>query len=161
MPRASCRRRSARPCRPPRSTRSRRTSRRTRARARAQHRPPRQHMTDIAAPLPAHHHAPPAHPTGIHRFTAPGWWRALWTTPLVGFAGLGLTCLIRWGAHWDPIWYSVPLVTVATVTFPIGLLIGIGAFDYWAYYASGRPTREEDHAGHGARRWQDYFRPNT
>jgi cytochrome c oxidase subunit 1 len=118
-------------------------------------------MTDIAAPLPAHHHAPPAHPTGIHRFTAPGWWRALWTTPLVGFAGLGLTCLIRWSAHWDPIWYSVPLVTVATVTFPIGLLIGIGAFDYWAYYASGRPTREEDHAGHGARRWQDYFRPNT
>ena len=115
-----------------------------------------QHPQDFHA-----HHAPPAHPTGIHRFTAPGWWRALWTTPLVGFAGLGLTCLIRWAAHWDPIWYSVPLVTVATVTFPIGFLIGIGAFDYWAYYASGRPTRPEDHSGHGARRWQDYFRPNT
>ena len=85
------------------------------------------------------HHAPPPRPTGIHRFTAPGWWRALWTTPLVGFAGLGLTCLIRWAAHWDPIWYSVPLVTVATVTFPIGFLIGIGAFDYWAYYVSGTP----------------------
>ncbi len=55
----------------------------------------------------------------------------------------------------------MPLVTVATVTFPIGFLIGIGAFDYWAYYVSGRPTRPEDHSGHGARRWQDYFRPNT
>ena len=75
--------------------------------------------------------------------------------------GSGSTCLIRWAAHWDPVWYSVPLVTVATVTFPIGFLIGIGAFDYWAYYFSGRPTRPEDHSGHGARRWQDYFRPNT
>ena len=64
-------------------------------------------------------------------------------------------------AHWHPIWYSVPLVTVATVTFPIGFLIGIGAFDYWAYYFSGKPTRPEDHSGHGARKWQDYFRPNT
>ena len=28
-------------------------------------------MTDIAAPAGLHaHHAPPAHPTGIHRFTA-------------------------------------------------------------------------------------------
>ena len=104
---------------------------------------------------------PPARPTGIHRFTAPGWWRALWTTPLVGFAGIGITCLIRWAAHWDPVWYSVPLVTISTVTFPLGFLIGIGAFDYWAYYFSGRPTRPEDHSGHGARRWQDYFRPNT
>jgi cytochrome c oxidase subunit 1 len=107
------------------------------------------------------HAGSPPRPTGIHRFTAPGWWRALWTTPLVGFAGIGLACLIRWAAHWDPIWYSVPLVTISTVTFPMGFLIGIGAFDYWAYYFSGRPTRPEDHSGHGARRWQDYFRPNT
>ena len=107
------------------------------------------------------HHGPPPPPTGIHRFTRPGWWRAAWTTPLVGFLGLGLVCLIRWAAHWHPIWKSVPLVTVSTVTFPIGFLIGIGAFDYWAYYYSGKKTRPEDHSGHGARRWQDYFRPNT
>ncbi len=107
------------------------------------------------------HHSPPPPPIGIHRFTAPGWLRALWTTPLVGFAGLGLTVLIRYAAHWQPYWYSVPLVTVATVTFPFGLLIGIGSFDYWAYYFSGKPTLVDDHAGHGARRWQDYFRPNT
>ena len=27
---------------------------------------------------------------------------------------------------------------------------GIGSFDYWLYYISGRPTRPEDHSGHGA-----------
>ncbi|HEY4346390.1 MAG TPA: cbb3-type cytochrome c oxidase subunit I [Gaiellaceae bacterium] len=106
-------------------------------------------------------HAPAPPPTGLRRLTAAGWIRAIWTTPLVGFAGLGLVCLIRWAAHWDPVWKSAPLVTVATVTFPIGVLIGIGSFDYWAYYVSGRPQRPESHDGHGARRWQDYFRPNT
>ena len=109
----------------------------------------------------SHHHEPPPPPTGIHRLTAPGWWRALWTTPLVGFMGVGLVCLVRWAAHWDPVWFAQPIVTVALVTFPIGFLIGIGCFDYWAYYFSGRPTRPEDHSGHGARKWQDYFRPNT
>jgi cytochrome c oxidase subunit I len=119
-------------------------------------------MTEIAPAHDTHaHHAPPPAPTGLRRLTAPGWLRAAWTTPLVGFAGLGLVCLIRWASHWHPIWYSLPLATVATVTFPMGLLIGIGAFDYWAYYVSGKPSRPEDHSGHGARNWRDYFRPNT
>ena len=34
-------------------------------------------------------------------------------------------------------------------------------FDYWFYWAAGRPTRPEDHSGHGAHRWKDYFRVNT
>ena len=107
------------------------------------------------------HHAPPPPRTGLRHLTGPGWLRAAWTTPFVGFAGLGLVCLIRWAAHWDPIWKSTPLVVVATVTFPIGFLAGIGSFDYWAHYVAGRPTLPEDHSGHGARKWQDYFRPNT
>ena len=44
---------------------------------------------------------------------------------------------------------------------PFGFLVGLGGFDYWARYASGKPTLPEDHSGHGARRWQDYFRINT
>src|SRR5436853_264144 len=40
-------------------------------------------------------------------------------------------------------------------------LVGLGAFDYWFYWAAGRPTRPEDHSGHGARSWRDYFRVNT
>ena len=44
---------------------------------------------------------------------------------------------------------------------PIGFLAGIGSFDYWLHYIAGRPTRPEDHSGHGARTWRDYFRVNT
>src|ERR671931_215810 len=40
-------------------------------------------------------------------------------------------------------------------------LVGLGAFDYWFYYYSGKPTRPEDHSGHGAYSWRDYFRVNT
>src|SRR5262249_15667491 len=32
---------------------------------------------------------------------------------------------------------------------------------YWLYWISGRPTRAEDHSGHGAYSWKDYFRVNT
>ena len=44
---------------------------------------------------------------------------------------------------------------------PLGFLVGIGCFDYWFYWASGKPTRPEDHSGHGAYSWRDYFRVNT
>ena len=47
------------------------------------------------------------------------------------------------------------------VAAPIGFLAGIGSFDYWLHYISGSPTRPEDHSGHGARTWKDYFRVNT
>jgi cytochrome c oxidase subunit I len=44
---------------------------------------------------------------------------------------------------------------------PMFFLVGLGAFDYWFYYFSGRPTLPEDHSGHGAYSWRDYFRVNT
>jgi cytochrome c oxidase subunit 1 len=106
-------------------------------------------------------HGPPPPRTGLGRWTGPGWLRVLWATPFVGFLGLGLVCLIRWAAHWDPVWAPQPLLTVGLVTFPIGFLIGLGGFDFWSHYASGRPTQPEDHSGHGARSWRDYFRINT
>ena len=52
-------------------------------------------------------------------------------------------------------------VVASLTTAPIGFLTGIGAFDYWLYYISGRPTRPEDHSSHGAYSWRDYFRVNT
>ena len=60
-------------------------------------------------------------------------------TPLIGFIGLGITCAIRWAADWQPIWYAPPLITVATITFPLGFLAGLGAFDYWLYLTLVRP----------------------
>ena len=47
------------------------------------------------------------------------------------------------------------------ITGPLGFLIGLGVFDYWFRWASGAPTVPDDHADHGATRWQDYFKVNT
>jgi cytochrome c oxidase subunit 1 len=88
--------------------------------------------------------------------------RAAWMFPLFGGLGLGIVALIRWGAGWHPILATEPLVLVAGLFLaPVGFLAGIGAFDYWVYYALGYPTRAEDHSGHGARSWRDYLRVNT
>ena len=50
---------------------------------------------------------------------------------------------------------------VALLAAPFFFLVGLGCFDYWFYWAAGRPTRPEDHSGHGAHSWKDYFRVNT
>src|SRR3954454_24106723 len=116
-------------------------------------------MTDVAH---AHaHHPAPAPPTGWRRLTAPGWLRVLWVTPIGFGLGIGLPVLLRWAAGWHPLWDGAVLVTIELVTTPLFFLIGLGGFDYWAHYASGRPTRAEDHSGHGAYSWRDYFRINT
>jgi cytochrome c oxidase subunit 1 len=108
-------------------------------------------------------HAPG--PTGgrVRRLLlGPGLVRGAWMFVLFGWIGFGIVVLIRWGAGWHPILLTEPLVLVAAlVSAPIGFLAGIGAFDYWVYYALGSPTRAEDHSGHGARSWRDYFRVNT
>ena len=53
------------------------------------------------------------------------------------------------------------MLRVSLLAVPMFFLVGLGCFDYWFYWASGRPTRPEDHSGHGAYSWKDYFRPNT
>ncbi len=68
---------------------------------------------------------------------------------------------IRWAIGYEPVWDHSVWLTIELVTVPLGVLAGIGGFDYWTRYALGAPTRPEDHSGHGARRWQDYFRINT
>ena len=53
------------------------------------------------------------------------------------------------------------VTTGVLVIAPFAFLIGIGCFDYWFRWARGAPTEPEDHSGHGARSWRDYFRVNT
>ena len=53
------------------------------------------------------------------------------------------------------------ILLVSLLAAPLFFLTGIGVFDYWGYYISGRPTRPEDHSSHGAHSWRDYFRVNT
>jgi cytochrome c oxidase subunit 1 len=95
------------------------------------------------------------------RLKAPGWYRAA-LSQLVGFGlAFGIVVAVRAAYGWDPVIDWKAIVTVAMVAMPVAFLVGIGCFDYWFYWASGGPTRPEDHSGHGARTWKDYFRVNT
>jgi cytochrome c oxidase subunit 1 len=95
------------------------------------------------------------------RFRAPGWYRAFLSVPI----GIGLAFAIVCGARalygWHPIVHGDGIATVAMIAVPLAFLVGIGCFDYWFRWASGAPTVPEDHSGHGARTWKDYFRVNT
>jgi cytochrome c oxidase subunit 1 len=84
----------------------------------------------------------------------------------VGFAiGLAfcfaLTTGIRAAYGWDPLIDGNAITIVSLIGAPFGFLFGLGAFDYWFYWAAGRPTRPDDHSSHGAYSWRDYFRVNT
>jgi cytochrome c oxidase subunit 1 len=106
-------------------------------------------------------HGPPSGRRGLRRFTAGGWLRALWLTPLSFAFATALVLGSRAALGYEPLWEFQVLVTTWLVVVPLGFLVAIGGFDYWAYWISGRPTRPEDHSGHGARTWKDYFRVNT
>ena len=100
----------------------------------------------------------------VSRLRAPGYYRA----GLGLAAGIGFSMFITWivrmaYGHTSYHHYFDPTawVTVSLLAAPIGWLIGFGAFDYWLRWAAGKPTIPEDHSGHGARTWHDYFRVNT
>src|SRR2546423_13828016 len=95
------------------------------------------------------------------RFTAPGWYRALVSIP-AGFAvAAGIDIGVRALYGWHPLVDWTAIGTVSLIAMPLAFLVGIGCFDYWFRWASGAPTVPEDHSGHGARGWRDYFRVNT
>src|SRR5437867_11666623 len=107
-------------------------------------------------------HGPPPPPHGWRRLLYPGFLRAAWMAPLFFGIGCGIVVLCRWWGGYQPIWFGEVIVLIgALIAVPIGFLAGIGAFDYWARYAIGAPTKPEDHSGHGAYSWRDYFRVNT
>ncbi|HXV56370.1 MAG TPA: cytochrome c oxidase subunit I [Gaiellaceae bacterium] len=106
-------------------------------------------------------HAPPPERRGLRRLTGAGWLRALLWLALGWVLGTLLVIGLRAAMGFEPLWELQVLIVAWTITAPLGFLAGLGGFDYWAYWISGRPTRPEDHSGHGARTWKDYFRVNT
>ena len=91
-----------------------------------------------------------------------GWIRATWCTALFFLVGMFIVVGSRAIFDMHPVYnWTIITLTGALTMAPLGFLTGIGAFDYWFYWISGRPTREEDHSGHGAKAWPDYFRINT
>jgi len=53
------------------------------------------------------------------------------------------------------------VLELALFTSAFGFLVGLGGFTYWFYWATGKKTLADDHSGHGAYSWRDYFRINT
>jgi cytochrome c oxidase subunit 1 len=104
---------------------------------------------------------PPRGPTWRLLF-GPGLFRGLWLAGLFFCLAMLLIAGLRWWWSWDPAFDWTVIGSLAGMAAaPIGFLAGIGAFDYWLHYIAGRPTRPEDHSGHGATSWKDYFRVNT
>ncbi len=114
-------------------------------------------------PAPGQPTSAPAPPSrdGLHRLTRLGWVRAAWTTPLAFGVATAIVVGTRAAAGWSPLFLAQPLDIAWLTVTPLGFLAGMGVFDYWAHYASGRPTQPEDHSNHGASSWQDYLRVNT
>ena len=99
-----------------------------------------------------------------HALREPGLYRAALGTFLGAAFGFALVVILRLVSGLDAFQTEqtgYPQVVVPLITAPFGFLIGLGAFDYWFRWAAGKPTVAEDHSGHGATRWQDYFKFNT
>ena len=104
------------------------------------------------------------------KLRAPGWYRAaLFVVLGVLFAAVivtgireayGFSTPFDGSRGWDVNWQDAVLI-VSLLAAPLFFFVGLGAFDYWFYWAAGRPTRPEDHSSHGATSWRDYFRVNT
>src|SRR5687768_14621589 len=72
-----------------------------------------------------------------------------------------LSVAIRAAYDYNRVIDAEAITLVGMIAAPLFFLVGLGAFDYWFYWASGRKTRPEDHSSHGATSWKDYFRVNT
>ena len=119
-------------------------------------------MTDVVDthPAPDDHPSPPRR--GLEDLTEPGFVRAAWVVLLFWAIGAGIVVFFRWLGHYEPLWDWLVITVVALLTAaPVGFLAGIGSFDYWLYYISGRPTVRDYYLSHGAYSWRDYFNVNT
>src|SRR5437867_8845318 len=117
-------------------------------------------MELTATTATAPHAAPPRRgPRSV--WTAPGLLRALWVTVAAAALAFGLVVALRAIQHLHPVIKGGPIVTVILLASGLAFLVGIGGFDYWGRWMIGAPTEPEDHSGHGARSWRDYFRVNT
>jgi cytochrome c oxidase subunit 1 len=95
------------------------------------------------------------------RLRQPGLVRGGWMLVVGLLFAIGLSVITRLAYGLDDLWLPDAWGIIALIAAPLFFLVGIGAFDYWFYWAAGKPTRAEDHSSHGAHSWKDYFRVNT
>ncbi|MFL5846316.1 MAG: cytochrome c oxidase subunit I, partial [Solirubrobacteraceae bacterium] len=91
----------------------------------------------------------------------PSLFRALEFTILGVAFSIALSIVARLGYDLDPVFDITAAAPIIMLAAPLFFLVGLGAFDYWFYWASGKKSRAEDHSSHGATSWKDYFRINT
>ncbi len=98
----------------------------------------------------------------IATLKAPNLLRGAWMTVAGALFAYVLVGIIRTAYGWDQAWSDDnAILQVGLFSAPMFFLVGIGGFSYWFRWASGAPTIPEDHSGHGAKTWKDYFRINT
>jgi cytochrome c oxidase subunit I len=100
----------------------------------------------------------------IANLRKPGYYRAFLGLVIAILFAAAITWVVRMStghATFQHYLSANAILAVALIAGPIFFLIGFGVFDYWFYWAAGRPTRPEDHSSHGAHTWKDYFRVNT
>ncbi|MDQ3609083.1 MAG: cbb3-type cytochrome c oxidase subunit I [Actinomycetota bacterium] len=95
------------------------------------------------------------------KLRAPGWYRATLYVGLGVAFSLALIVVARLGYGLDPVIDGRSWLLVSLLAVPLFFLGGLGAFDMWFHWASGRPTRPDDHSQHGATSWRSYFAINT
>jgi hypothetical protein len=110
----------------------------------------------------------PVGPTPSHAKTSPrasirqpGWYRAGLCTAIALGLSFALSFGARAGLGYDPVLSGESVTRIALLIMPFGFLFGLGTFDFWFAWAAGKPTKEDDHSGHGATSWKSYFLPNT
>jgi cytochrome c oxidase subunit I len=111
------------------------------------------------APTHSHHHG---HDHHLDPRPLSYWWKraALWS--VAGFAfGMAVVFLARAVFGMDPLWQPQVYWTFAAALSSLGFTIGIGCWDYWWRWMTGRRIDPEDHSLHGAESWKDYFKANT
>ena len=136
----------------PTATRPDEPRRRRRDRVDEDHGHPRTHPHPARRPRPPHGPAP-----------------ALLLVEARGRSGRSASILFAFGLVWllrnafgnTPTWEPQVYNTVAAAFGAIGFLIGIGCFDWWWRWITGRRVDYEDHSMHGAQSWRDYFKVNT
>ncbi|MGD9571815.1 MAG: cytochrome c oxidase subunit I [Thermoleophilia bacterium] len=115
----------------------------------------------MATHAPTHSHAG-GHEHHLDPRPLSYWWKraALWT--IGGFLfGMAIVYLGRLIFQMDPLWQPQVYWTFASAISCIAFTVGIGCWDYWWRWMTGRQVDPEDHSLHGAESWKDYFKANT
>jgi cytochrome c oxidase subunit 1 len=72
-----------------------------------------------------------------------------------------LILAVRGAYGLDPLLLGDAVLELSLFAAPLFFLAGIGAFTTWWEWASGKPSKPDDHSSHGAKSWRDYFKINT